>query len=374
MRFRPDFVLIPVLSILILTLHLHEAPNAHSEEFKNINNTDNVYAENYQQKSASSWWQIGWYFVKEAGRFVERQINLDGQSSVGRDSMYLVSPTIDYNNGSVGSEFYFRPNITRGMSTIDMHGHRLFALDIFSRMSLILSNPSGTKIASLNAGTNQYLFYNLKKNDPIGSWKAQYITNSSTTWQNYLRVTSGTRSYTLQENSDTPKTIYYTSNNRILLSSKNTREKINNRQLLNQQQGYTKIISLSDLEKEFRDDNNTAIDQLRNYKVGDKILVSSPIDQISYNKQRKASAFTFSLYDGFNSVAKRNITWYFAGDLTKIFKPGDSPVFVFTVEEIGNNNGTIFESLDFFEQTFTLQNQDKYPHIEPFIYQSKVGS
>ena len=55
---------------------------------------------------AVNWWQVGWIV---ANNVIDRVVNLDGQSSNDQYSTYMVSPSIVFNNGTNGGEFYMRP-------------------------------------------------------------------------------------------------------------------------------------------------------------------------------------------------------------------------------------------------------------------------
>lgn len=50
-----------------------------------------------------NWWQVGWIV---ANNVIDRVVNLDGQSSDDQYSTYMVSPSIVFNNGTNGGEFY----------------------------------------------------------------------------------------------------------------------------------------------------------------------------------------------------------------------------------------------------------------------------
>ncbi|MCI6573585.1 MAG: hypothetical protein PT944_00645 [Actinomycetaceae bacterium] len=322
----------------------------------------------YESRAGIPWWSVGWYVVKRAGSWVEAQINLDGQSTVSSNSMYLVSPTIDFNSGNIRGEFYFRPNITSGMSTVYMHGHRLFALDVFSKMSLTLANPRGTTVATNTVSSNQYLVYKLRKNDPSGSWKAQYITTSRTTWQNYLRVTAGSRTSSTSRGSVPDKQVVYSDNNRLLVSGNQIRNRDSGQDCFKcRSVSVDKVISHSDLERQFRDDANSVVDQMRDYSPGETVLVSSPIVEIAYDAKSNATSFVFEIGNQSNQRAGTKVTWWFAGNLTGKYRVGDSPLFSFKVVELGKSNGVTFEGLDYFEEALALQEQGKYPQIDNYI-------
>ncbi|STY83401.1 hypothetical protein [Mobiluncus mulieris] len=360
------------LGILIATMMLLSPINvAVASTYKTTThnlNTESVDADDIPAEAVNTfldWRDVGWHLIKEAGKFVERQIKLDGKSTVGRDgSMYLISPTINYNHGNVGPEFYFRPKITNKNCTIDMHSHRLFSLDIFAQMSIILSDPYRNTVASKNVGTNQYLTYKFEKHEALGSWKAQYITNGDNTWQNYFRVSVGSSAYSIPEWNGMESNVFYGENGRVYIAS-NRANSQTDKSAHTHSSG--KVLSLNELEDEFRDDNNRVTDQMVHYAPGQELLVSSPLRDVYYDKARNATAFVYTIKDVRKGNEDKTIKWYFDGDLTSRYKKGDAPVFKFTVRGIGVYAGQKFESLDFIEDVLILQSSGEYPPIERYL-------
>ena len=70
---------------------------------------------------AVNWWQVGWIV---ANNVIDRVVNLDGQSSNDQYSTYMVSPSIVFNNGTNGGEFYMRPQVSSRVTSFEMHAHR----------------------------------------------------------------------------------------------------------------------------------------------------------------------------------------------------------------------------------------------------------
>lgn len=101
-----------------------------------FSNTTFAYADNENISSSAeaskvNWWKIGWIILSD---YVEKLIDLDGQSEKDSSWAYLVSPSIEYNTGDMGPEVYFRPEVDNSVGSIRMHGHRIIFVDILHRL------------------------------------------------------------------------------------------------------------------------------------------------------------------------------------------------------------------------------------------------
>lgn len=105
---------------------------------------------------AVNWWQVGWIV---ANNVIDRVVNLDGQSSNDQYSTYMVSPSIVFNNGTNGGEFYMRPQVSSRVTSFEMHAHRANPVDFGANIVLALSTTSGKRVINKTVGTNQYVSY-----------------------------------------------------------------------------------------------------------------------------------------------------------------------------------------------------------------------
>lgn len=101
---------------------------------------------------AVNWWQVGWIV---ANNVIDRVVNLDGQSSNDQYSTYMVSPSIVFNNGTNGGEFYMRPQVSSRVTSFEMHAHRANPVDFGANIVLALSTTSGKRVINKTVGTNQ---------------------------------------------------------------------------------------------------------------------------------------------------------------------------------------------------------------------------
>ncbi|MBO7328298.1 MAG: hypothetical protein J6W00_05960 [Lentisphaeria bacterium] len=163
-----------------------------------------------ENASNINWWEIGWIILSD---YVERLIDLDGQSVKDSNWAYLVSPSVEYNTGEMGPELYFRPQVDNTVGTIRMHGHRIIFVDIFAQLALILSDASGETVSQATTGTNQYMFYTKASGDVSGKWKAQFISTETYKWQlyyaHYYNANTRTSLPAVEEN------FYFGNNNRV---------------------------------------------------------------------------------------------------------------------------------------------------------------
>lgn len=130
-----------------------------------FSNTTFAYADNENISSSAeaskvNWWKIGWIILSD---YVEKLIDLDGQSEKDSSWAYLVSPSIEYNTGDMGPEVYFRPEVDNSVGSIRMHGHRIIFVDIFTQIALILSDASGDTVSQATTGP----FYSGQRNNFI---------------------------------------------------------------------------------------------------------------------------------------------------------------------------------------------------------------
>lgn len=134
---------------------------------------------------AVNWWQVGWIV---ANNVIDRVVNLDGQSSNDQYSTYMVSPSIVFNNGTNGGEFYMRPQVSSRVTSFEMHAHRANPVDFGANIVLALSTTSGKRVINKTVGTNQYVSYTRSSSDGTGTWDARFTEDDSgKNWQCYYR-------------------------------------------------------------------------------------------------------------------------------------------------------------------------------------------
>lgn len=295
-----------------------------------------------------NWWKIGWKVLTD---YVEKLINLDGESVKNSNWAYLVSPSIEFNTGEMGNEVYFKPEVNNSVGTIRMHGHRVIFVDIFSEINLILSDANNDTVSSDVTQTNQYMFYTKKASDPAGNWKAQFVTSKSFKWQCYYAhyYNANTRT-ALPEVEDG---FYFGNNNRVFQFSENPSPVT---------LASNSPLTMTELNNQFINPaDGEAVDYLKDYAPGDEVHFADEIVDIVYSTDENATTIFFN-----EKVSGNLIGWKFNGNLTNEYAIGDTISLNFDVVKIGEYNNIVFESLDYFEEAFAHEEGGEYPDINNY--------
>lgn len=105
------------------------------------------------------------------------------------------------------------------------------------------------------------------------------------------------------------------------------------------------ILTINDLmEEHFDADLQDYVHSLKNFNVGDSIIVSDTIKDIYYDVEQQTTSLGFEYTDKANSNEKSKIYWEFSGDLQNQFLIGDSVSF--KIKVISINNDLNLETLD----------------------------
>ena len=259
-----------------------------------------------ENTSNINWWEIGWIILSD---YVEKLIDLDGQSVKDSDWAYLVSPSVEYNTGDMGPEVYFRPQVDNTVGTIRMHGHRIIFVDVYAQLALILSDASDETVSQATTGTNQYMFYTKASGDTSRKWKAQFVSTETYKWQlyyaHYYNANTRTSLPAVEEN------FYFGNNNRVYQFSNNVSN--NSRTII------PSVLDITQLNNQFiTPADGKTVDYLKDFNAGDTVCFSDTIVNIYYNVAENATTFYFT-----EDTSGENIGWKFAGDLTNEYTIGD---------------------------------------------------
>ena len=319
-----------------------------------IDNSDGEDVSLQANARAVDWKKYGWLIAKYGSGFIEKLITLDGQTTVNGNYAYLVSPTIHFNFGDTKNEFYFRPNVTSGVSFMTMHGHRTIGVDVFSKISLTLSDANGATVASGANTSNQYLAYTPKASNPKGSWKASYQTGETKDWQCYYTQYAKTRSgYTDMENG-----FYFTNDGYVYSFSP---EDIKT----HQKNDDDIVLDLEALNDQFISSDGKTVDYLKGYQPGDSVRFSDKITSIEYSTERNATSIGLNLANE-DANEDKVITWLFSGDLRSRYAVGDDLQLTFHVIGIATSENIQFSTLDYFNAANESDKLGTYPHIEDY--------
>ena len=252
---------------------------------------------------AVNWWQVGWIV---ANNVIDRVVNLDGQSSNDQYSTYMVSPSIVFNNGTNGGEFYMRPQVSSRVTSFEMHAHRANPVDFGANIVLALSTTSGKRVINKTVGTNQYV--------------------------SYTRSSSDGTTFRYNANPDQPRTT------------------------------KAPTLDIKQLNNQFYDEKSgISVDYLRDYNTGDDIIFEDIIDKIQFNPNENNTSLFFLLDNEY-------IEWKFNGNITNKYKKEDRINLHFKVITVKQYKGITFESIDFFKDSSNgINKQGPYPCISDYL-------
>lgn len=302
---------------------------------------------------AVNWWQVGWIV---ANNVIDRVVNLDGQSSNDQYSTYMVSPSIVFNNGTNGGEFYMRPQVSSRVTSFEMHAHRANLVDFGANIVLALSTTSGKRVINKTVGTNQYVSYTRSSSDGTGTWDARFTEDDSgKNWQCYYRQYYG--------NGRSLPTIIDVPNTNLIdyLANDGTTFRYN----ANPDQPRTTkapTLDIKQLNNQFYDEKSgISVDYLRDYNTGDDIIFEDTIDKIQFNPNENNTSLFFLLDNEY-------IEWKFNGNITNKYKKEDRINLHFKVITVKQYKGITFESIDFFKDSSNgINKQGPYPCISDYL-------
>lgn len=100
-------------------------------------------------------------------------------------------------------------------------------------------------------------------------------------------------------------------------------------------------LTMNEIVSQFYDDGlSMGVYNLKDYNVGDNIIMKDTITNLSYNSEKDFTYFTFSTSDG-------DVDWKFAGDLTGQYHVGDEIKLKLKVAEMCKSSDIQFEILDY---------------------------
>lgn len=313
-----------------------------------------------------NWWTIGFKLVKVVTGLVvqwyEETVDLDPISEYNSNYVYLVSPDYDFNTGSDGNEFYFKPEVNDDVYFFRMHGHRVVAVDIFSKLNLILSDSNNDSVSTDVTTTNEYMFYDRAASDPSGVWKAQFISSDSYKWQLYYAHyydTGETAALTNVEQYNDELGFYYGPNSRVFHYISADYPAV----VLNSINENTLPLNMTNLNNQFIDlTTGATVDYLRDYNVGDALAFSDTIVNLEYNEESDSTTFYFE-----EENSDELIGWKFRGNYTTDYSAGDVLSLNFLVVNVGEYNDYVFESLDYFEEVRSMDTDSDLPYLNEYL-------
>lgn len=292
--------------------------------------------------SVKTWMKYGWKLIKNVlGNWVESQIELSEDTTDGSNYVQLVSPDIEY-GADVLKAFRFKPEVDESVYSIRMYGHRVIAVDVFSKLGISLFEDSNNiPIWEDVVTTHEFSTYKPDGSEAFGDWVAEYSSTDSVKWQlfyvHYFDTARTVSSFTLTDD----LSACFAPNNRVFFYSNDSETTSDTCTFSTQRE-----LDMQSLNSQFTDDNGNYVDYLSDFSVGDSIFFSDTISAIEYDFKNNITSFIFSLNND-------NIAWMFSGDYREDFSVGDKLSLRFNVVNVGEYRNHVFESIDYFEAAFT---------------------
>lgn len=270
--------------------------------------------------------------------------NVSASKEVGSNYVRVSSGSIEYNNGTNGSSSYIdinarspylssgNPNMSISLSTSCS-----FLTGLTDVMAVTLTNPSGSYVINTTLGMNGITSYGVKKASAQGTYRATYAVTKNQKWTAAARLfdaNTPTRSSFDIDNQnmvidwDDNKYYYIPTNDEtvstVALSSEN-------------------ILDVDQLYEQFWDSKlNEYVYDLKNFVVGDNVIVSDSIKGITYDAEKERTILEFDTRRG-------TAYWPFDGNLLDQYNVGDQVTFVFNVVQAYESEAYVFENLDYFQ-------------------------
>lgn len=241
-------------------------------------------------------------------------------------------------------------------------------LDVFAQTSptgwlkkitIFIENSAGREIEGGQVTHNQHIFTN--SNLPLGSYTTYYVFNGSRNWDCWIYQYdfTGTRSsMRTMMNDDVEKvdTVFNPETNKsYILPKDNSSTGIVRTYALGEE-----TLNAQNLFDEFKDDElNLFVNRLKNYNIDDDLYVEDVITDLKYDNG------VTEVY--FGNTEDGPFIWPFAGDLRDRLKVGEIAKFKFKVVEEFATKGYVFETLDYFLESYDHINLGTAANIDDFL-------
>lgn len=293
---------------------------------------------------------------KAIGKGSNKIYNINASMTTGKYGETVTPGTIAFNGSKYGAEVSFNVN---AIST--KHSLALYAttdpLNWGSKISVILRNPSGTRVINTSVTSGQYKGITFTK---TGNYEASFVSNSNKKWAPYI-------SYRYDKANGNYGTKSILEDNLSNDTDANPYEEVD---------GYGKILTpvwdgkapiiedkqksldINQLLNQLKDDIGMYVYSLRDYKENETINFSDTIKDIVYDEDFNETTFTFDTENPEENSLKFN------GDLTNVYYKNNTLSLKFNVEKLADNSDT-FEVPNYFK--YLIDNENKAPKIENYI-------
>ena len=319
-------------------------------------NTDIQSAGRYGWKAAFK--SVKWLLVKVDNSLFNRNPTVIDN---GGNWVASSSGSVSFgNNSNDVTKVKFTTKVNSTDNMLDVFAQTSI-LGWLGKISIFIEDSSGREIVGGHVTHNQHL--DTSKDLPLGTYTTYYVENNSKKWDCWIyqydfsdfakstvsSIYNGTTDIDRVYNPATNKSYVVPIDNKNTKSIKSFKES-------------TRDLTAQELFDEFQDDKlNLSVNRLKNYDVGDDIYVKDVIVDLKYDKNTDVTEMHFgNTQDG-------AFIWPFAGDLTESLKVGDIAKFKFKVAEEFATNDIIFETLDYFLESYDHMGTETTVNIEDYL-------
>lgn len=293
---------------------------------------------------------------KAVGKVANKIYNVKATITTGKYGETVTPGTLEFNGSKYGAEVSFNVN---AVST--KHSLALYAttnpINWGSKISVILRNPSGTRVINTSVTSGQYKGIAFTK---TGNYEASFVSNSKIKWAPYVSYrydkangNYGTKSI-MEDNllNDTDTNLYeeVEGYGKILTPIWDDKEPI----IEDKQES----LSINQLLDQMKDDTGMYVYSLRDYKENETINFSDTIKDVVYDEEFNETTFIFNTENSEENSLK------FSGDLTNTYHENDTLSLKFNVEKLADTSDT-FEVPNYFK--YLIDNENKAPKVENYI-------
>lgn len=316
-----------------------------TSELKNVQEEILLDSENTSTKANSTW--VDW--AKTAIKWIIYKIdnavyNVSASKEIGSNYVRVSPGSIEYNNGKNGSSSYIdivarspymssgNPNMSISLSTSCS-----LLTGLRDVMSVTLTNPSGSYVINTTLGMNGIKAYGITKASAQGTYRATYAVTENQKWTTTATIfDSNTPTRTFLDIDDREVVIDWEHNKYYYIPTEDVLEE--NTMLFN-----SEFLSVDQLYEQFWDCKlGEYVYNLKNFNVGDNVIVSDLISGISYDSENDRTILEFN-------TSKGTAYWPFDGNLLEQYSVGDRVTFAFKVVQTYMSGEFVFESLDYFQ-------------------------
>ncbi len=345
------------IAICSISSSVNAMENGTSKELEVLHEENFFDSENTLPRASSTWidWAataIKWIIYK-----IDNAVyNVSASKEIGSNYVKVSSGSIEYNNGTNGSSSYIDINARSPYNSsgnpdmsISLATSCSFLTGLTDVMAVTLTNPSGSYVINTTLGMNGITAYGIKKASAQGTYRATYAVTKNQKW---------TTSATIFDANTPTKSSFDINNQNMVIDWNDNKyyyiptndETVSTFVLSNKD-----ILDVDELYEQFWDSKlNKYVYDLKNYVVGDNLIVSDSIKDITYDSEKKRTILEFDTRRG-------TAYWPFDGNLLSQYNVGDQVTFAFSVVQAYASKSYVFESLDYFQ------------HAEDKLYDSSIN-